>query len=230
MAEPSGDHPPVRPRWRHLAGPRLRRVGQSLRPVDTTLRALVTRVRTAARRRGVRRVGLAIGLLVVTLAGIWIGLLVGGHTRQDVGPFSAEFTLSVSPSGGTDVQIPPLGSLELNSHDGPAHLSVRLDQLDQQRAVAVARDRDGLQAASAQAVKDAQVGVRHLIIKSVAAALLGVLILSGLVFRNWRRMAICVGLAVALLGGTGLLAVKTLNPRSVQEPTYRGLLTNAPSI
>src|SRR6478609_3592699 len=165
MAEPTGtegDQTPVRPRWRRLSGPRLRRLGETVRPVET-LRALLRRVRTAARRRGVRRVGLALGLLAVTLAGIWVGLLLGGHTRQNVGPFSAEFSVSVSPHGGTDVQIPPLGSLELNSHSGPAHLSVRLDQLDQQRAVAVARDPNGLEEASAQAVKDAQVGVRHLI-------------------------------------------------------------------
>jgi predicted MPP superfamily phosphohydrolase len=194
------------------------------------IRALAARLLRFGRRRGVRRVGLGALMLVVTLLGITAGLALGGHTRQNVGPFSAEFSITPSLSGGTSVHIPPLGSLDLDSHDGPAHLSVQLDQLDQGRAVAAARDPAGLQGLSAQAVSDAQHGVRRLIINAVVASLIGVAVLSALVFRNWRRVAGCLGLAVLVLAGSGLLVVGTLRPKSVEEPKYQGLLVNAPSI
>lgn len=215
MAEPTSPREGVRP-W--------------VRRLYLRLRGYLPRLRELGQRRGVRRAALVAAILLVTLSGIWGGLLLGGHTRQDVGPFSAEFSVTPGLYGGTDVQIPPLGSLELNSHDGPAHLSVRLDQLDQQRAVAVAKDPQGLQDASAQAVKDAQRGLRKLLVKATLAALLAVLILATLVFRNWRRVALCGGLALLILTGSGLVAITTLRPKSVEEPTYHGLLTNAPSI
>ncbi len=188
------------------------------------------RLRRFGQRRTVRWVRLVALMLVVTVLGIGAGLAIGGHTRQNIGPFSAEFSITPSLHGGTSVRIPPLGSLELASHQGPAHLSVQLDQLDQERAVAAARDPAGLQGLSAQAVSDAQHGLRQLVIKAALAALLGVLILATLVFRNWRRVAGCLGLALLMLAGTGVITAGTLRPKSVEEPKYQGLLTNAPSI
>lgn len=241
MAEPTSPQPQPEPTTRFPWPEPVRRVargtagagraaGRRLRPAGAALLAAGRTLGRFGRRKAVRRVGLGAALVLVTLAGIWVGLVVGGHTRQDVGPFSAEFSVSPSLHGGTDVQIPPLGSLELASHQGPAHLSVRLDQLDQQRAVAVAKDPQGLQDASTQAVSDAQHGMRVLAIRAGVAALLGVLILSTLVFRRWKRVATCLGLALVVLVGSGAWALGTLRPQSVEEPTYHGLLTNAPSI
>jgi predicted MPP superfamily phosphohydrolase len=228
MTEPSGERTPA------TTGPDRGGVVPAVTAaLESTGRAAVAGwgwLRRFRQRPGARRTGLWLAMLVVTLAGMWLGLLLGGHTRQNVGPFSAEFSVSPSFGGGTDVQIPPLGSLELATHSGPAHLSVRLDQLDQQRALAVARDPDGLQDASTQAVHDAQDGVRTVLIRAGVAAMAGVLVLSLVVFRNWRRVAVCMGTALALLAGTGGIAAATLRPKSIEEPTYHGLLTNAPAI
>jgi predicted MPP superfamily phosphohydrolase len=221
MTQPSDRNPGQRA-WRALAE-LVSRLADRTRPATA-------RVRRIAGTRAARRTGLAASMLLVTLAGAWLGLLLGGHARQDVGPFSAEFSVSPGFSGGTDVQIPPLGSLELATHSGPAHLSVRLDQLDQERAVAVARDPNGLQDASTAAVHDTQQGVRRVLIRAGLAALAGALLLATVVYRDWRRVATCGGLALALLAGSGAVTAATLNPDAVEEPTYHGLLTNAPAI
>jgi hypothetical protein len=178
----------------------------------------------------IRRVLGALAMLVVTLVGVSVGLLLGGQTHDDVGPFAAKFALTPSLSGGTEVQIPPLGSLDLASHGGPAHLTVRLDALDQKRALALATGPNGIGKVSRGAVGDVQRGVIRLAFASTGAAVLGAMALSGLVFRNMRRVAICGGLALLTIVASGAVAVATFRAGSVEEPRYRGLLSNAPAI
>jgi hypothetical protein len=43
-------------------------------------------------------------------------------------------------------------------------------------------------------------------------------------------VAIVAGLAVAAIVASGAVAVTTFRPGSVEEPIYRGLLTNAPAV
>src|SRR5690349_14755132 len=123
-----------------------------------------------------RRVVAGTGVVLVTLVGMSLGLLLGGRVNQDVGPFAAQFAMRPSLSGGTDVQIPPLGSLDLRSHSGPAHLSVQLQSLDRKRAEAVVTDPNGIQAASQSATADVQRGVIRVAFQSAASALLGALV------------------------------------------------------
>ncbi|WP_438872970.1 metallophosphoesterase family protein [Paractinoplanes hotanensis] len=178
----------------------------------------------------VRRTGLVATMIVVAVGGIFAGLLVAGDTQADVGPFAARFSLTPSVSGDTDVQIPPLGSLGLDSHDGPAHLTVRLDTLDQDRTFALASDANGLAAASQTAAADLRHGVILLVERSIVAGLLGSLLLSALVFRNWRRVLASLGIAAVTLTATGAAAAITFKPSSIEEPTYNGLLANAPAV
>src|SRR5690349_11207449 len=89
-----------------------------------------TALATFGRRRTARRIATVGGLLAVVVVGMVLGVLVGGRVTADVGPFRAQFAVTPSFTGGTQVGIPPLGALQLSSHAGPAHLSIRLDALD----------------------------------------------------------------------------------------------------
>src|SRR5205809_3417795 len=95
-------------------------------------------------RRLVARAGTAAGLTVVALVGMSVGLLLGGRVHQDVGPFAVQFVMRPSLSGGTSVLIPPLGSLDVRSHDGPVHVEVTLDSVDRQRAEALVNSPNGI--------------------------------------------------------------------------------------
>lgn len=184
--------------------------------------------RRAAGHRGVARTALGAAALVVALAGIYVGLLAAGDTHADIGPFAARLSVTPSMSGGTDVQIPPLGSLGLASHDGPAHLTVRLDTLDQARTFALATDPDGLAGAGQGAAGDLRKGMTALAERSVVAGLLGTLVLSTIVFRRWRRVLLSCGVAAGVLAATGAIGAGSFRPSSIEEPTYSGLLANAP--
>ncbi|OLE27602.1 MAG: metallophosphoesterase, partial [Actinobacteria bacterium 13_1_20CM_3_71_11] len=146
------------------------------------------------------------------------------------GPFGAEFSLRPSLSGGTTVQIPPLGSLDLRSHRGPAHLEVHLDALDQKRTEALVTNPNGLNQASQNAVVDVQRGVTRLALQAAAAALLGALALGALIYRDMRQIAICGVVAMVVVASSAVAALATFRPNSVEEPQYHGLLANAPAV
>jgi len=198
---------------------------------SVTGRAAYRVARSAAvTSRLTRRVGRIAGVVAVALAGAVLGLAVGGRTSQDVGPFRTEFSLSPAWSGGTEVAIPPLGSLILDSHKGPAHLTIRLGALDQKRIQQLVADPDGVTKASASAIEDLEVGLVRLGLTATGAALLGAMSLTALVYRRINRLAVAGGLTQAMVAATAGVAVLTFRGNAIEEPRYEGLLANAPAV
>jgi predicted phosphodiesterase len=128
------------------------------------------------------------------------------------------------------VDIPPLGSLHLESHDGPIHLKVNLGSLDQERTAALIDDPTAISAAGQSAVDDVTKGVLQLALRALGAAIVCALILSALIFRNIRRVAAAGVLALVVTGGSLGLAAGTIRPDAISEPRYEGLLVNAPAV
>ncbi|HEY0698886.1 MAG TPA: metallophosphoesterase, partial [Micromonospora sp.] len=187
-------------------------------------------LRVAGRSRPARRMVVGLAVLAVAVAGIVIGVLLGAQVRTDVGPFQAEMAITPSVDGGTSVSIPPLGALHLDSHDGPAHLSVRLGSLDQGRTEALIDNPAAISRASQSAVQDVTHGITRLALRTMSVAVLAALLLAALVFRDARRTAWAGVLALVITGGSLGLAAGTLRPGSIEEPRYEGLLVNAPAV
>lgn len=188
------------------------------------------RLPSVFRRPRVRRLASYVGLFAVSVTGVVLGVLLAGHTTDDLGPFRAEYSVKPSFTGGTEVSIPPLGSLHLRSHYGPAHLKVTLDALDQKRTKAIVTDPNALEHASDGAVEDVSRGVRRLVWQVAGVSVLGAMLAGAVIYRSPRRVAACGGIALVLVLGTGLTAASTFRAESIQEPRYEGLLTNAPAV
>lgn len=212
---------------------RFRPPGRLVRTLRRAVRPLAATPRATGRvlRSGpVRRIGLALAILTVTLGGVIGGALIGGRLETDIGPFRAEMAITPTLGGGTSISVPPLGALHLDSHDGPAHLSVQLGSLDQGRTEALIDNPASINQASRTAVSDVTVGVIRLGLRTVAVSLLATLALAALAFRNMRRVAWSGGLALLITTGSLGVAALTVRPQSVEEPRYEGLLVNAPAI
>ncbi|MER7419672.1 metallophosphoesterase [Micromonospora peucetia] len=181
-------------------------------------------------RRALRVSGVALAVLVVALLGVVIGVLGGGRVSTDIGPFQADLTVAPALGGGTTVDIPPLGALLLDSHDGPTHLTVELGALDQSRTEALLDDPASINRASQSAVDDVREGVMRLGLRTLASAVLVTLLLALLVFRDARRAAWAGGLALVITAGSLGAAAATIRPEAIEEPRYEGLLVNAPAI
>jgi predicted MPP superfamily phosphohydrolase len=167
---------------------------------------------------------------VVVLLGAWLGLLVGGQVKADVGPVVTEMSLRPALWGDTVVKVSPLGSLTLDSHDGPLQLRVDVSRLNLQDARAIFTDPNNLRHLEAQVVDDVWAGVVRLGIQSLAAAVIGAAALSFLVFRRWRPTGLAGAVSLAVLLSGVACTGATWNSRSVLEPRYSGLLASAPSL
>ncbi|WP_369819692.1 metallophosphoesterase [Actinoplanes sp. TFC3] len=193
----------------------------------TKTKDLVGRVR---RHPWTRRLGVWAAVLLVSLTGVVVGTMLLAHSEIAVGPFRADMSISPSVQGGTEIDIPPLGSLHLDSHDGPIHLKVNLGSLDQQRTEALIDDPTAISAAGQSAVDDVTQGVLKLSLRALGAAIVCSLLLSALIFRNIRRVASAGLISLVVTGGSLGLAAGTIRPDSISEPRYEGLLVNAPAV
>ncbi|MET7344250.1 metallophosphoesterase [Streptomyces sp. NPDC087866] len=172
----------------------------------------------------------ALGLVVVVLFGAWLGLLAVGSVRTTVGPMDTTMTLRPSLTGGTKINVSPLGALELDSHHAPVRLDVDVDRLDPVRSQALVQHPERLAGLQDEVTTDVASGTRELALRSCVAVVTGATALGLAVYRRPRRALAAGGLALALLAASGVGAYATWNPKSVLEPKFSGLLSSAPSV
>ncbi|MCX4763220.1 metallophosphoesterase [Streptomyces sp. NBC_01275] len=172
----------------------------------------------------------ALGLTAVVLLGAWLGLLVVGNVRAPVGPMNTTMTLRPSLTGGTKINISPLGALTLDSHIAPVRLDVNVDQLDPVRSQALVDHPERLSGLQDEVAHDVEHGTLDLAVRSCVAVVSGATALGLAVYRRPRRALAAGGLALALLAASGATAYATWNPKSVLEPRFSGLLSSAPSL
>ncbi|MCI3225454.1 metallophosphoesterase [Streptomyces sp. NP-1717] len=172
----------------------------------------------------------ALGLVAVVLLGAWLGLLVVGSVRTPVGPMDTKMTLRPSLTGGTKINVSPLGALELDSHTAPIRLDVDVDQLDPVRSQALVEHPERLAGLQGEVGEDVAAGTTELAVRSCVAVVSGATALGLAVYRRPRRALAAGGLALVLLSAAGVTAFATWNPKSVLEPRFSGLLSSAPQV
>ncbi|MEU6990526.1 metallophosphoesterase [Streptomyces sp. NPDC046465] len=172
----------------------------------------------------------ALGLITVVVLGAWLGLLVVGSVRAPVGPMDTRMALRPSVSGGTKIDVSPLGALELHSHTAPLRLDVDVDRLDPVRAQALVDHPERLAGLQEEVARDVGHGTLDLAVRSCVAVVSGATALGLAVYRRPRRALAAGGLALTLLAACGTAAYATWNPKSVLEPKFSGLLSSAPSV
>ncbi|SDF99627.1 metallophosphoesterase family protein [Klenkia brasiliensis] len=168
--------------------------------------------------------------VVVAVVGATLGIALLGHVQAPIGPFDATVAFTPAPSGGAEVEIPPLGSLAVDAYDGPLRLDVQLRRVDQARAQALATDPSQLDGVVDRVSEDLRAAVAELAWTTAGAGVGGALVLSLVVFRRRREQWVALGLSSLLLAGTAGLGAATWRPEALSQPTYTGLLVNANSL
>jgi predicted phosphodiesterase len=141
-------------------------------------------------------------------------------------------TMALRPSltGGTKINVSPLGALQLDTHKAPVRLDVNIDQLDETRAQALVDHPERLSDLQDEVARDVAGDTLDLAVRSCVAVVSGATALGLVVYRRPRRALAAGGLALALLAACGTSAFATWNPKAVLEPRFSGLLSSAPSL
>ncbi|SFP84029.1 Predicted phosphoesterase [Actinomadura madurae] len=169
-------------------------------------------------------------VVAVGLAGGYIGLLAGGRYVAPVGPTDVQLTLHPALHGGTTLKLPPLGSLQLDTHGGPVSLEARLTDLRPDQAKKLIEDDTEVDRLTDRIADQIRHGLVQLLIRAALIALATSFVASLLLFRSWRRALLGLSSAATGLVALTLLSWATFNPQSIAEPRYTGLLANAPQV
>ncbi len=160
----------------------------------------------------------------------YYALILTSPTEVTVGPLRVEFSVTPSWHGKSIVDIPPAGSIEADTHSGPAIINYSLKEIavddiggltdpGSEARIALDNWRDPVGAKA-----------RSLIFKVILATMLTGGAVAGLLQRRWRwafaGMAVGLGTALAVGG----LAYGTYDTAAFSEPRYSGGLAYAPDV
>ncbi|MEX2288923.1 MAG: metallophosphoesterase [Mycobacteriales bacterium] len=167
----------------------------------------------------------AVGLLSAAAA-----MTAWGTISHDIGPLETRLSLVPSLSGGITVGVPPLGRLELPTHAGPLQVSATVTGIDPARARALLGASNPGRTVTAQVTADSQDALAAAAARSLLVALAAAALTCAVVFR--RRRAVLGGTAMAALAlaASATVAATTLRTEALNEPTFDGLLIQAPAL
>jgi predicted phosphodiesterase len=215
-----------------------RRLPRPPQPVVDAARHAPAAARRAGRRAGRRAAAFArrhptwwprLRVAASAVVGAVLALALFGHVPAKVGPF--ETTLAARPalSGHTVVHLAPLGTIDLNTHDWPLALDLRVDEIgvaDAERLANDPRAVDRLGDEVAEEVRSALIG---LVVRCVVVALLGGVVGALAARLSWRSALGGAGVAALLVVAAGGGVAATFHSGALAEPRYTGLLTRAPA-
>ncbi len=171
-------------------------------------------------------------LLAVVLVGVAAAaaaVVSLGAVQADVGPVQARLSVELSLGGGTEVEVPPVGRLQMGTHAGPLRLRADVRSVDVEAVTAMVRGGSPLPTVETMS-GDIRDGVVRLAVRSAAVGLLAAALAAALVFRRLRAVLQATGaaaLAIVLSAGS---AAATFSSQALAEPQFDGLLAQAPAL
>jgi predicted MPP superfamily phosphohydrolase len=175
-----------------------------------------------------RRLGLVTAFVLAAGAGAIVAVALAGSVAAPLGPFETTLRAVPGGSGGTEVELAPFGRIDIDSHDGPVHLQLSVDELREDRARAIAEDPEDFQLDEAALTDQLRSGVRRLVARVLLAATIGGALGGVAARRRWSSLLAGGLVGLVLAGATAGWAAATWDARALAEPRYHGLLRYAP--
>jgi predicted MPP superfamily phosphohydrolase len=164
------------------------------------------------------------------LAGAWLALTVAGTTRAEIGPLGVDAGITPAWGGETVVQVDPVGTLVVDTHDSPLQVRVGIRTVDVERVQDIVADPTSLSGLDERLVDDLQGALTKAAVRSGVVAVVGAMVAGGLLLRSWKRGLAAGGVALGAVAAAYGLAALTFDPDAAREPRFTGLLTSAPQL
>jgi predicted phosphodiesterase len=181
------------------------------------------------RGTGLRRWGPTTRVVLFALVGAGSALALAGRIPAHVGPFDTTMAARPSVHGSTVVRLAPLGTIELDTHDWPVRLDLRVEEIGLDEAERIADNPQVIDDLGDDVADDVRAALVRLILRCVLVATVGGI--AGALAARLRWQSAVAGLATGavLVVGAGAGAAATFDTNAVAEPRYTGLLSRAPT-
>ncbi len=167
--------------------------------------------------------------VLFALAGAVVAVALFGRVPAHVGPFDTTVWARPSLTGHTVVQLPPLGTIDLDTHDWPVAVTLRVDQIGVADAERIARNPGAIDRLGDEAADEVRAAMTGLALRCVLVAVVGGIAGALAARLAWRSALVGASVAGLLVVALGAGAAATFDERAVSEPRYTGLLTRAPT-
>jgi predicted phosphodiesterase/phage shock protein PspC (stress-responsive transcriptional regulator) len=176
-----------------------------------------------------RRWGPTARVVLFALVGAAGALALAGRVPAQVGPFDTTMGARPSLNGNTLVHLAPLGTIELDTHDWPIRLDLRVEELGLAEAERIADNPQVIDNLGDDVADDVRGALVRLVLRCVLVATVGGVV-GGLAARlGWRSALVGLATGAVLVVGAGAGAAATFDANAVAEPRYTGLLSRAPT-
>jgi predicted phosphodiesterase len=168
-------------------------------------------------------------IALFAFAGAVLALVIAANVRVPVGPFDTTVTARPALSGYTAVRLAPLGSIEMDTHDAPLGLELRVDELRLEEAERIARNPSELESLEDEITDDVREALLLISLRGLLVAVVGGAIAALVAAPRVRSVLVGAATGAALVGVLGTTTALTFDAEAVAEPQYSGLLTVAPT-
>jgi predicted phosphodiesterase len=177
----------------------------------------------------VRRWGPTARVVLFALVGAASALALAGRVPAHVGPFDTTMGARPSLSGSTVVHLAPLGTIDLDTHDWPVRLDLRVEELGLDEAERIADNPQVIDNLGDDVADDVRAALVRLVLRCLLVATVGGIVGALAARLHWRSAVAGLATGAVLVAGAGVGAAATFDANAVAEPRYTGLLSRAPN-
>ena len=177
-----------------------------------------------------KRVRTLFELVFITLAGTLIGVALFGHGKAAVGPLQTLLSLQPTFSGGTLIELGPLGEISFASHSGLVGVKIEVKSMTPALATDLVSSNDKIDKLRSSVTDNLRSSFINVAIKASIAGALFSLLFMLLAFRSFKRSVISFILSLVISSAVAISAYLSYQPQAITQPVYRGLVQAAPSL
>jgi len=195
------------------------------------VRRAVRRGRCDAGRVGAnvtRRQWAVARVLAFAAVGALVGIAVSARATSSIGPFDCAAVARPALHGSTTIRLAPLGTIELDTHDAPVAIELRVNELRPDEAERIAADPTVLDTLESEITADAERILVRLARRAALAAVIGGLVGALAARVRWWSVLAGAGTGAFVAGTLAAMTVVSFRAEAIGEPRYTGLLTVAP--
>ncbi len=168
--------------------------------------------------------------IILTIAGTLIGVTIFGNAKSSIGPLQTVVSLQPTVSGGTIIELGPLGQIAFASHSGLVKVRIEVKSLAPEKASEIVVSSDKLDKITGSISDDFRDGFIKAAVKSSLAGAIFAFILVYLALRRFTLSLKASLLSLIISGAVALSAFLSYQPKAIQQPTYQGLVEAAPTL
>lgn len=170
-----------------------------------------------------------LSVVLVAVAAAAVAVVGLGAVAADVGPVQVRMSFELSSQGGTELDVPPVGRLQMATHSGPLRLRADVRSVDVEAVTAMIRGGSPLPTVETMTA-DIRDGVVGLALRSTVVGLLAAALATALVYRRVGAVLLGTASAGVCMVAAGGVAAATFSSQALEEPQFEGLLAQAPAL